>query len=259
MSLIDTHCHLDLKVFDSDREALVGRCREQGLSGFILPGVSQAGWDRLLTVGSGLDMCYVAPGLHPCFTEVHETWHLDELRSLMENRSDDIVAIGEVGLDFLDKSADRERQHYYFRGQVDIAAGHALPLILHVRKAHDEVLKVVRGSDHRSGGIVHCYSGSLQQAERYVKIGFKLGIGGVITYSNARRLQNIVRSLPLASFVLETDAPDIPPAGFQGDINTPENLPTIFESFCRFREEPRDAVEQALYHNTVTLFPRLEV
>jgi len=257
--LIDTHCHLDIELFDFDRERLVDRCREKGVNGFVLPGVTQAGWTRLQRIGDGFDRFYLAPGLHPCFTDQHEERHLVELEAMIHNSPGKVVGIGEVGLDFFEKEPDRAQQYTFFEAQVEMAAENRLPLLLHVRKAHDEALKVLRRSGHRCGGIVHCYSGSLHQAERYLDAGFKLGIGGVITYDNAHRLRNIASSLPLTAFVLETDAPDIPPAGLRGGRNTPENLPLIFDSFCRVRGEPREVIEQALYRNTMVLFPGMEV
>ncbi len=258
MPFIDTHCHLDFDVFDHDRASLVQRCRDKELTQFILPGVTKRGWQKLISLGDEFTEIYTAPGLHPCFMAEHQHSHLEDLQALFDHENKNIVAIGEVGLDYFVKPVDRQRQVLFFEEQVKVAAGRDLPLLLHVRKAHDEVLQVIRRLNFKCGGIVHCYSGSLQQGQRYVDNGFKLGIGGVITYENAHRLQNIVRSLPLSAFVLETDAPDIPPAGFQDQINTPENLPEICRAFSQFREESYEKIVDTLYQNTLELFPQLE-
>lgn len=258
MPYIDTHCHLDFELFDADRRAILARCRELDVRRFILPGVLRDGWSRLVEVGSRFPETAIAPGLHPCFVEQHRPQHLDELRTLIEAQREMTVALGEIGLDYFDRDADRKTQMGYFEEQIAIAEAAALPVMLHVRKAHDDVLQRLRNSNVRQGGIVHCYSGSLQQAEKYLELGFRLGIGGVITYDNARRLQSIVRSLPLDAFVLETDAPDIPPASRRGEPHTPESIPEIGDAFSRYRDEDPEVVVAALYRNTVSLFPGLE-
>ncbi len=257
MPLIDTHCHLDFDVFDAGRTSLVRRCRKKGLTGFIVPGVAQSGWHKLMAIGGEFDDVHIAPGLHPCFTDEHQLSHLDDLRTMLKTPHHKIIAIGEIGLDYFIASADREQQQEFFRQQVKIAAEFRLPLLLHIRKAHDQVLQVIRRKKFSFGGIVHCYSGSLQQAGYYLDAGFKLGIGGVITYDNAHRLQTIARSLPLSAFVLETDAPDIPLAGLQGQVNTPETLPDVCRAFSKYRDESQETVMEALYRNTLDLFPQL--
>lgn len=258
MPLIDTHCHLDFEAFDEDRASLLQRCREKALKRYILPGVIQAGWQKLVSLGNTYQEIYIAPGLHPCFPDDHRPSHLEDLQAMIKSENTNILAIGEVGLDRFIKPADPRQQAFYFEEQVKIAVDYDLPLLLHVRKAHDEVQQVIRRRNFQCGGIVHCYSGSLQQAQRYMDMGFKLGIGGVITYDNAHRLQKIVCSLPLSAFVLETDAPDIPPASCRDQINTPENLPEICRAFSSHREEPFETIIDKLYRNTLDLFPRLE-
>lgn len=258
MRLIDTHSHLDFGVFEEELASLAERSRKKGLSGFVVPGVVQAGWQRILDICREFSDFYAAPGLHPCFTAEHRPADLEKLREILEDGEEKIIAIGEIGLDYFIKSADRQQQMTYFKEQIRIARTARLPLLLHVRKAHDEVLQVIRRLNFNHGGIVHCYSGSLQQAERYIDRGFKLGIGGVITYTNANRLQSIAQSLPLTAFVLETDAPDIPLEGRQGELNTPENLPEICNAFSQHRSEPLEQVADTLLQNTLDLFPQLE-
>ena len=258
MPYIDTHCHLDFDVFDSDRPGLMQRCREKGVTHFVLPGVTQARWHKLLACADRYPEIVIAPGLHPCFIQEHRSSHLKELHTLLSSDNGNIIGVGEIGLDYLVKTLDRHSQMNFFEEQVALAQEFSLPLLLHVRKAHDEVLQVIRRLKFTGGGVVHCYSGSLQQAERYVAQRFKLGIGGVITYPNAHRLQKIVQKLPLAAFVFETDAPDIPLAGSQNHINSPENIPEICRSFSQNRDESNVRVEEQLYRNTLELFPQLE-
>ncbi len=234
-------------------------CREKGLTHFILPGVTQIQWPKLQTFADQYPEIAIAPGLHPCFIQEHRPSHLKELHTRLAADSDHIVGIGEIGLDYFIKSPDRKSQMKFFEEQVALAQEFSLPLLLHVRKAHDEVLQVIRRLKFGFGGVVHCYSGSLQQAEKYFAQGFKLGIGGVITYPNANRLQKIARRLPLTAFVFETDAPDIPLAGCQNQINTPENIPEICRAFSRYRDESEEQVAEQLYRNSLELFPQLEV
>ncbi|MBT4263649.1 MAG: TatD family hydrolase [Deltaproteobacteria bacterium] len=259
MPYIDTHCHLDFEAFDTDRPGLMQRCREKGVTHFILPGVTQNQWRKLLLLGQQHKEIAVAPGLHPCFIQSHHPSHLEELQTLLASDRDKIIGVGEIGLDYFIKALDRQRQISFFEEQVRLAKEYSLPLLLHVRKAHDEVLHVIRRLKFEIGGIVHCYSGSLQQAQKYLENGFKIGIGGVITYQNANRLQKIVKTLPLSAFVFETDAPDVPLAGRQNQTSSPENLPQICQAFSQHRDEPEDQVAAQLYRNTLELFPQLEV
>ena len=234
------------------------RCREKGVMHFVLPGVTRNRWQKLLVCAEQSENTVAAPGLHPCFIQEHQSSFLKELQVLLESGREEIVAVGEVGLDYYIKAPARDRQLLFFEEQVKLAQTFSMPLLLHVRKAHDEVLQVLRRLKYNRGGIVHCYSGSLQQSLRYLESGFKIGIGGVITYDNAHRLHKIARSLPLSAFVLETDSPDIPPVGCQDQLNTPENLPEICRIFSRYRDEPEDQVAAQLYRNTLELFPQLE-
>ena len=258
LPFIDTHCHLDFDVFDSCRESLVQDCLKDGLTHLVLPGVTQAGWKKLLDVGQAISGASIAPGLHPCFISQHLESHLEELRSLISTHRQLVVAVGEVGLDFFIDSPDLQKQRLFFEQQIVVADSFDLPLLLHVRKAHDEVRQTIRRLKFTGGGIVHCYSGSLMQAEQYLALGFKIGIGGVITFHNAHRLQKIAATLPLSAFVLETDAPDIPPEGWSGEFNTPKSLPEIVQAFCSHRSESPEQIAKVLYENSVALFPQLE-
>jgi TatD DNase family protein len=258
LDLIDTHCHLDLSVFDADRPAVIDRSRLRGVTRWIVPGVTRQQWDRLLNVCAQNQGAYPAPGLHPLYTEMHRESDLTALADLLTAKREEIVAIGEIGLDFQTGNDDEKRQRWYFEAQLDLAEACGLPLILHVRRAHDQVHQLLRRHRFRRGGVVHCYSGSLQQAWRYLECGFLLGIGGVITWERSRRLQQIVRELPLSAFVVETDAPDIPVFGRPPGRNSPEYLPDILTAFAGHRHEPVDQLSVDLHTNTLAVFPRLQ-
>jgi len=244
-------------MFDRDRGQILEHCQQLAIRKLIMPGVYREDWLRLLQLSRRHeDMLYAALGLHPCFLDQADQEDLNELENLLQNNPQ-VVAIGEIGLDFFDKGVNEERQRFFFQQQVALADRFQLPLILHVRKAHDQAASILKRLKFSRGGVVHAYSGSLQQAGKYLELGFKLGIGGVVTYERSSRLHNIVTSLPLSAFLLETDAPDIPPHGHEKQRNNPEYLPEIFQAFAGKRPEPEDELISALYQNTVETFKRL--
>jgi TatD DNase family protein len=250
--LIDTHCHLDAAAFADDHEAVHEQARRAGVTAMVVPGVSRRGWRRLLDLCTRLVGCYPALGLHPLYLEDHCGEYLGELERLIATYP--VRAVGEIGLDFWDKEADPESQGKLFADQVVIAAHAKLPLILHVRKAHDQVVAMLRRLRFSHGGIVHSFSGSLQQAHRYAELGFCLGVSGTVTYERANRVRGVVAAMPLADLVLETDAPDIAPAGCRGERNSPANLPLVLEALSVIRSESGADIGAATSANARRLF-----
>ncbi len=252
MELIDSHCHLDLPAFNPDREAVLARCSKIGIKAIVIPGVTQEGWPGLLSLCSKYrNMLYPALGLHPLFLEQHNKTDLSELvRQIALNSP---VAVGEIGLDYYAPHQNRALQLDYFEAQLDIAEDAGLPVILHVRKAHDMVLGCLR-QRHLKGGIAHAFNGSLQQAERYLSLGFKLGFGGAVTYSRANKLRRLAQQLPLSALVLETDAPDMAPANHHGERNQPGYLPEIVKTLARLRNEDPLTIATRTTANTRELF-----
>jgi TatD DNase family protein len=242
MELIDTHCHLDLeKHFQKFESALAG-ARAAGVGKIILPGVTQAGWGRLMDLCNQEQGVFGAPGLHPLYLAHHRPHHLEELEALTtRGRPNRPVAIGEIGLDYYVESVDRTAQQQLFEQQLKIAATAELPVLLHVRKAHDQVLATLRRKHFPHGGIVHAFNGSYQQACHYIKLGFGIGICGTITYHRAKRIRKVALQLPKESLVLETDAPDIPTANHKGESNHPKYLPEVLDALATLRGELREA------------------
>ena len=235
MQYIDSHCHLDFGDFDPDREQLLKRCMQADISDIIIPAVTVKRWQQLLTLCQSNDMLHPALGCHPQFMDEHPPDAADLLASAVaENRP---VAIGEIGLDFYLPDSDEKAQIELFEAQLKVACEFQLPVILHVRKAHDSVLKRLRYY-RPPGGIAHAFNGSQQQAEVYRSLGFKLGIGGMVTHSKARRIRRTFSELPLSQIVLETDAPDMPLDGQQGQRNSPEYIPVIAKTLATLRDEP---------------------
>ncbi|MDX1251673.1 MAG: TatD family hydrolase [Gammaproteobacteria bacterium] len=221
MDLVDTHCHLDVTDFDADRDRIIARCRALGIARIVVPAVAAAGWDGLLALCRRAEGLYPALGLHPLYAGQHLDEHLADLEAWLTKERP--VAIGEIGLDYHEEALDRQRQQFLFEAQLAIARAAGLPVILHVRKAHDPALIALRRVRVR-GGIVHAFNGSLEQARHYIGLGFKLGFGGMLTYERSSKLRRLARELPLESIVLETDAPDMTPAAHRGERNSPEYL-----------------------------------
>ncbi len=238
MELIDTHCHLDLEKHFQQFETLLANAKTAGVSKIVMPGVTQAGWKRLMDLCNPERGLFGAPGLHPLYLSQHLPHHLEELEELVTRRRP--TAIGEIGLDYYVKSVDRVAQQQLFEQQLRIAASAQLPVLLHVRKAHDQVLATLRRKKFSYGGIVHAFNGSYQQACCYIKLGFAIGVCGTITYDRARRIRKVALELPKEALVLETDAPDIPPANHWGESNYPEYLSEVMDALAALREEQRE-------------------
>jgi len=244
---VDSHCHLDLNVFDPDRSQVLERSRVLGVRQIVVPAITRNGWSQLLDCCNASPGLYPALGLHPMYQDTHTEQDLDALERILGEK--DVVAVGEIGLDFHKSTPDRGVQQDYFRRQLEIASNVSLPVLLHVRKAHDMILGILRQTDVR-GGIVYAFNGSLQQAWRYIELGFKLGFGGMLILPQSRKLRQLVRDLPLSALVLETDAPDLSGFGHQGQRNSPEFLPEYGHCMARLRGLEPAALARITYHNT---------
>jgi len=236
MKLIDTHCHLDRDAFSKDRHEVIDRCVGLGIHKIVVPAIQQSGWLQLLMLCETQKGLYPSLGLHPMFLSSHKDKDVKLLVKWIEEHRSQVVAVGEIGLDYYDKQLDRKRQQTLFEAQLNIAQAEELPVLLHVRKAHDRVLKTLKRIPVR-GGIVHAFSGSEQQAVRYIDMGFKLGFGGTLTYENSKRIHRLAENLPLESIVLETDAPDMVVASHRGERNSPEYLVEVLEALVKLRGE----------------------
>jgi len=233
--VIDTHSHIDLPVFADSFTEVLARARTAGVTAQVLPGVVRDGWQRILQLSAEESDLFAAIGLHPMYLSHHGSDNLQELRRLAQTER--LVAIGEIGLDYFVKDVDHSAQQELFEAQLAIAAEAGLPVLLHVRKAHDQVQATIRRMKFCGGGIVHAFSGSLQQAEQYIKLGFLISVCGTVTYDRARKIRAVAQVLPLDSLVVETDSPDIPPASHHGERNYPEFLPDIMVELSLLRSE----------------------
>ena len=252
--LIDTHCHLDAAEFDADRDAVHVAAVAAGVRQIVIPAVAVNGFKALKICVARYPGCVAAYGLHPlCLMQAGEG-DIATLRDwiIAENP----VAVGEIGLDHYLADIDRTRQEWFFIEQLKIAREFNLPVILHVRQAIDPVLKQLRRFKPK-GGIAHAFNGSRQQADEFIKLGFKLGFGGAMTYRGSTRIRELASSLPLESLVLETDAPDIPPAWLNRGRNAPAELARIATVLDDLRGIPLAEVTAATTANAVATFPAL--
>jgi TatD DNase family protein len=234
MEIIDSHCHLDVSAFDADRRTVLQHARDRGVHGIVVPGVTAAGWQGLWELCAGEPDLYPALGLHPVYLDTHQATDIEGLGDWLTDHRP--VAIGEIGLDYYLRELDRERQQALFEAQLKLAREAGLPVILHVRKSHDQVLATLKRI-RVSGGISHAFNGSLQQAQQYMDLGFRLGFGGMLTYERSSRLRALAQQLPAEAIVLETDAPDMVVSRHRGERNSPEYLPQVLSALAEVRGE----------------------
>lgn len=273
---IDTHCHLDAREFDRDRVAVRARASAAGVAHCVLPAVGVADFAAVRTLAHAFGDSY-ALGIHPLFVGQAQQGDLALLDAELARRKADtrLVAVGEIGLDYfvpaLTQSPLRERQEHFYREQLLLARKHGLPVILHVRRSADKLLKHLRELAPQEGwrGIAHAFNGSRQQAEEFLKLGLKLGFGGAVTFEPARQLRRLAAQLPLEALVLETDSPDIPPhwlyataqqrgEGQAQGRNEPAELPRIAAVVAELRGMTLDALALATTANAGAALPRLQ-
>lgn len=251
IALIDSHSHIDTAEFDGDRDDVLHRARAAGVTRQIVPAIALSGFAKLRDLCRGEAGLYPAYGLHPMYLAEHEPEHLAELADWIARERP--VAVGECGLDFYIEDLDRDTQYVYLDRQLELAREFDLPLILHARRAFDDIAAALR----RIGGlrgVVHSFSGSEEQARQLWKLGFHIGIGGPVTYERARRLRALVASMPIEWLLLETDSPDQPLSGHRGQRNEPAHLDEVLDAVAELRGESREAVAAATTANVERLF-----
>ena len=251
MLLVDSHSHIDVAAFDADRDAALARARAAGVTRQIVPAVTFGAFPRLRELCAAESGLYPAYGLHPTFLADHRAEHLEQLASWIERERP--VAVGECGLDYFVAGLDLDFQRCVFTRQLELARAFDLPLIVHGRRAFDDVIAAIR----RAGGlrgVVHSFAGSLEQAQQLWKLGFCIGIGGPITYERAKRLRDIVARMPLEFLLLETDAPDQPLHGHQGARNEPAMLVQVCRVVAQLRGAEAAAIAAATTQNCQRVF-----
>ncbi len=249
--LIDTHCHLDAEEFGDTQADIVREALAVGVTRIVVPSVARANFDIVHALCEQHPSCSPAYGIHPMYTDTAMPDDLLVLRDYLQQHHP--TAVGEIGMDFFINHYDQARQEFFFVEQLKLAREFDLPVLLHIRKATDTILKHLRQHKVR-GGIAHAFNGSRQQAEEFIKLGFKLGFGGAMTYQRATKLRELATTLPLESIVLETDAPDIPPDFLaRGEPNKPEYIARIAQTLAELRHTTTEIIGQATTHNALSV------
>lgn len=272
MHWIDTHCHLDAPEFTGDVDAVRQRARQSGVQTLVLPAVQVNDFDRVRSLAHQFGDGY-ALGIHPLFTPAATERDLGECGLAFQRHLDDphLVAVGEIGLDGFVAGLDMARQEFFYRAQLGMAKDLGLPVILHVRRSADRLLKGLRqvgGRGHAWRGIAHAFNGSWQQAQAFLDLGFKLGFGGTLTYERSLNLRRLAQALPASALVLETDSPDIPPqwlyataaqreAGQAQGRNEPAQLARIAQTLAQLRGVGLSELAQLNEANACDALPRL--
>ncbi|PLZ02756.1 DNAase [Burkholderia sp. WAC0059] len=255
---IDTHCHLDAAEFDADRDAVAAAARGAGVARVVIPAVGRENFAMVRALAHRLDGAVYALGIHPMYTPRALDGDLDVLAAEVEASLADprFVGIGEIGLDHFVPGLDEARQLHFYDAQLRLARDFDLPVICHVRKSQDSVLKGLRRHGLRRG-IAHAFNGSFQQAQAFIGQGLHLGFGGNLTFERALQIRRLAAQLPLESIVMETDAPDIAPSWRYRERNTPDQVPRIGEVLAGLRGLAPDALALGTTANALAALPRL--
>jgi len=264
LAWVDTHCHVDAPEFKDVLPRIISGAADKGVKAILLPTVQASDWDPAKTLanqyGNQIPGLVYTLGIHPLYINRAQESDIDALKDQIEQSLDDprFVGIGEIGLDYFVEGLDPQRQEFFFHKQLDLAQQFQLPVILHVRRSQDAVLKALRKRTV-SSGIAHAFNGSHQQAEQFIALGFKLGFGGAATYDRALQIRRLLKELPLESIVTETDAPDIPPAWLKeegGRFNEPALLPRIAQQLAGIRGISEEVFSKAVWQNAMQALPR---
>jgi TatD DNase family protein len=259
---IDTHCHLDAAEFGSDPGMVAMSAGQNGVSRIVIPAIARSNFQTVKDLAGRQSNCVYALGIHPIYVPQAEDGDLDVLRNAIAEAMNDprLVAVGEIGLDFfvpgLAEGEMREKQEFFYTEQLKIARDAGLPVLLHVRRSQDIILKYLRRIDV-PGGIAHAFNGSFQQAEEFIRLGFKLGFGGAMTFPRALQIRRLAAGVDEAAIVLETDAPDISPVWLHPERNSPEELPRIGQVLAELRGVPVERIAELTSRNAQSVLPRL--
>jgi len=243
---IDTHCHLDFEVFDENRKDLINKCGDLEIKHFINPATQRATWDNLIDINKQFRNIHICFGLHPVFIDMHKKQDLKELESYTQNISTKLI--GEIGLDKRFNNYDKQQE--FFSTQINIAKNLDKKVIIHSVKSHSEIIKVIKDNKFKNGGIIHAFNGSQDIAKKYIDLGFKLGIGGIISHPQSK-LKQILTNIEPYNIVLETDSPDMQLYNAKNKTNTPLNIPKIFETLCSTYQLNPAILQQQIYKTSL--------
>ncbi|MFW2011309.1 TatD family hydrolase [Acinetobacter bereziniae] len=265
LRLFDTHTHFDVPDFDQDREVLAYQAKLAGVEHLVLIGFLQSRFQDLIQTQHALNLLknaprsHLAPGLHPFYIEQHDLTHLNALEQILQ--TEQCIAVGEIGLDTFLKQHKQpkimDKQKAFFSAQIELAQQFDLPILLHIRKSHADVLTMLKQHQFQNGGIAHAFSGGVEEAKALIKLGFKIGVTGQITQPNAKKLHAVVQAVGAEHLVLETDCPDMTPLCCQTSTehrtrNTPVNLPYVLAGLAESLAIEPEPLADILWNNTLT-------
>jgi len=264
LAWVDTHCHIDAPEFKETLPEIISGAADKGVKAILLPTVQASDWvpakNLVNQYSHQIPGLVYTLGIHPLYINRAQEGDIGILKTQIEQSFNDprFVGIGEIGLDYFVEGLDPQRQEFFFHKQLDLAQQFQLPVILHVRRSQDAILKALRKRTV-PGGIVHAFNGSYQQAEQFIELGFKLGFGGAATYDRALQIRRLLKEIPLESIVTETDSPDIPPAWLKeegGKFNEPALLPRIAQQLAGIRGISDELFSKAVWQNAMQAIPR---
>ena len=254
--IFDTHAHYDDEQFDADREELLGRMESEGIGTIVNAGSSIASWDKIIRLTEQYPFIYGAVGVHPDEVGGMNEQAFEEafprMRELLDKEK--IVAVGEIGLDYYWDKEKHDLQKDWFVRQLRLAREKNMPVIIHSREAAADTMEIMKNHADGMNAVIHCYSYSVEMAREYVKMGYFIGVGGVVTFKNAKKLKEVVREIPLESVVLETDSPYLAPVPFRGKRNSSLNLPYVVQAIAEIKETTCDIVVQKTEENARRLY-----
>ncbi|WP_044470563.1 TatD family hydrolase [Mannheimia massilioguelmaensis] len=261
MSFFDTHTHLDYlqRSTGESVSSLVANALLADVQKILIVAVKQDDFENILNMTALFpSQLYCGLGLHPLYIQDHQLTHLDNLENYLRQSSTNLTAIAEIGLEssIPELLTDEcwKKQCEYLEAQLLLAKQYQLPVNLHSRKSHDQLFTFVKRLQLPKAGVLHGFSGSYEQAKKFVELGYKIGVGGVITYQRANKTRQVISKLPLEALVLETDTPDMPVFGFQGQVNRPERVAETFKSLCELRAESPEFIQDVIWKNSCKMF-----
>lgn len=250
--IFDTHAHYDDGQFDTDREELLGAMEAGGVGTIVDAGSTLESWDKILELTERYPFIYGAIGIHPDEAGTLDEAGMERMAELLDR--DKIVAVGEIGLDYYWDKENHDVQKHWFIRQLDMAREKQMPVIIHSREAAADTMDIMK--QHASGmkAVIHCYSYSAEMAKEYMKMGYYIGVGGVVTFKNAKKLKQVVQEIPLERILLETDCPYLAPVPFRGKRNSSLNLPYVAEAIAELKGTTAEEVIQQTEKNARELY-----
>lgn len=254
--IYETHAHYDDERFDGSRDELLGSLPAAGIYRVINVGADMPSSRESIALAKKYPYIYAAVGVHPHDTENMTDMDIDELKRLTEYEK--VLAVGEIGLDYYYDADFKDKQQHWFARQLDLADEVGLPVIIHSRDAAQDTFDIIKASKVRSG-VIHAYSGGVEMAFDYIDMGFYIGVGGVVTFKNAKKLVEVVKNIPIEQILLETDSPYLSPEPLRGTCNNSQNLKYVVQKISEIKQIEPDFVIETTRKNAERLFDRKKV